>query len=64
MITLHEDGISYSGKPLFSDVSFFLGNGDRLGLVGKNGTGKTTLLKMLKGELPPTEGEISFSNEL
>ncbi|MGO9255153.1 MAG: ABC-F family ATP-binding cassette domain-containing protein [Bryobacteraceae bacterium] len=46
------------GRTLFRDLSFTLRPGSRLGLVGLNGTGKTTLLRMLGGDLPPDAGRI------
>jgi ATP-binding cassette subfamily F protein 3 len=45
---------------LFDDVTFQIHPGEKLGLVGRNGYGKTTLLRMLQGEVLPDEGEISF----
>jgi ATPase subunit of ABC transporter with duplicated ATPase domains len=47
------------GEVLFSDVSFQISPGQRAGLVGFNGVGKTTLLRILAGELAPDEGEVS-----
>jgi ATP-binding cassette subfamily F protein uup len=46
------------GRTLFRDLSFTLSPGARLGIVGLNGTGKTTLLRMLEGELKPDSGNI------
>ena len=46
------------GRTLFRDLTFTLGPGMRLGLAGLNGTGKTTLLRILNGELPPDSGEV------
>ena len=45
------------GRTLFRDLSFVLSPGARLGLVGQNGTGKTTLLRILNGEMAPDAGE-------
>jgi ATPase subunit of ABC transporter with duplicated ATPase domains len=44
---------------LFEEVTFRLGAGDRVGLVGKNGAGKSTMLKMLAGDFSPDTGVIS-----
>ncbi len=49
---------SYSGPALFSDVSFEVQKGERLAIVGPNGTGKSTLLRLLTGEERPDTGEI------
>ena len=54
------DGVSKAlgGRTLFRDLSFALTPGARLGLVGLNGTGKTTLLRILAGELAPDSGRV------
>src|SRR6185312_3464741 len=54
------EGISkdLGGRTLFRDLSFTLGPGVRLGLLGLNGTGKTTLLKILAGEIAPDSGTV------
>ena len=49
---------SLGGKQLFSDLTLLLKPGDRIGIVGGNGVGKTTLLRTLLGELPPDAGEV------
>lgn len=48
---------------LFKDVSFLLGNKEKVGLIGLNGTGKSTLLRILMGEEKPDKGEVSIGNE-
>ncbi|MBZ5727110.1 MAG: ABC-F family ATP-binding cassette domain-containing protein [Acidobacteriia bacterium] len=52
------------GRTLFRDLSFTLQPGSRLGLVGRNGTGKTTLLRILTGELEPDAGRIERADAL
>ncbi|HYQ37770.1 MAG TPA: ATP-binding cassette domain-containing protein [Pseudomonas sp.] len=52
------------GEPLIRDFSMVLQRGDRIGLLGANGTGKTTLLKLLLGELQPTSGSIHIGTKL
>ncbi|HWG93960.1 MAG TPA: ATP-binding cassette domain-containing protein, partial [Mycobacteriales bacterium] len=47
------------GRVLFADVSFRVGEGTKTALVGANGTGKTTLLRMVAGDLPPAAGTVA-----
>ena len=49
---------SYGEKLLFSDVSFSINEDDKIGIVGVNGTGKSTFLRTIAGETSPDEGEI------
>jgi ATPase subunit of ABC transporter with duplicated ATPase domains len=51
---------SYDDELLFREVSLLLGPGDRVGLVGPNGVGKSTLLRVLVGELAPDSGQVEF----
>ncbi len=57
-------GKELGGRRLFGDLSFTLTPGTRLGLLGRNGTGKTTLLRLLAGELEPDEGAVKRAREL
>ena len=52
------------GDELFRDVGFRVGNGDRVAIVGANGVGKSTLLKLITGDLQPSDGTISVDGEL
>ena len=52
-------GVNFGATTLFSDVSFTVAPGERWGIVGRNGTGKTTLFRLLTGELEPTRGNIA-----
>lgn len=58
MITVSSLSIHFTGNDLFSDVSFVVGDNDRIGLTGKNGAGKSTLLKILSGLQEPEKGSI------
>ena len=58
MISTQNLTLSYSGKPLFRNVNVKFTPGNCYGLIGANGTGKSTFLKILSGELEPTSGEV------
>ena len=64
MMNIHNLSISFQGEYLFEDITFKLGNGDRVGLIGKNGAGKSTMLKILSRELEPDSGQIAADKEL
>lgn len=55
---------SYTERKLFDDTSFFLQEGEKIGLIGVNGTGKTTLLRMMAGVEEPEKGKITFANHV
>lgn len=58
MITLSNLSLQFGGKYLFKDVNLRINSGDKYSLVGANGTGKSSLLKILSGELQPESGTI------
>ncbi len=58
MLIVNNLSKAYGAQVLFSEASFTVGSGERLGLVGRNGTGKTTLFRMILGEEMPDSGEI------
>lgn len=55
---------SYGDKPLFQGIDITLSPGTRLGIVGKNGTGKTTLLRILAGQVQQDKGTIKYADDL
>jgi ABC-type glutathione transport system ATPase component len=55
--------LSFGSQVLFDGVSFTIGKGERIGLVGRNGSGKTSLFNILAGKLRCDEGSISFPRE-
>jgi ATPase subunit of ABC transporter with duplicated ATPase domains len=61
MISAANITVQFGEKPLFEDVSVKFGNGHRYGLIGANGSGKTTFLKILGGELEPTHGNVAVT---
>ena len=61
---LEEVGFSYGAEPVFKDVSLLIRNGDGVALVGPNGVGKTTLLKILVGELEAGQGRIKIGSRV
>lgn len=63
MISVNSVTVSFGGYDLFDNVSFLVNPKDRIGLAGKNGAGKSTMLKLLAGEQNPTKGEISKPND-
>lgn len=63
MISVDGLKVEFGVKPLFEDVSFVVNDRDRIALVGKNGAGKSTMLKILCGLQKPTAGIVSVPNE-
>ena len=60
MITVSDLSLNYSGQPLFSHVDLQFVKGNCYGIIGANGAGKSTFLKILSGELESTSGEVSI----
>ena len=60
MIKINQLSKSYFARELFADVSFQMNAGERLGLVGRNGHGKTTLFRLILGQEEPDSGEITI----
>jgi ATP-binding cassette subfamily F protein 3 len=61
LVTVIDLCVSFPGKDLFKDMGFQVEPGDRIGLVGPNGSGKTSLLRLLAGESLPDRGEIRIT---
>jgi ABC transport system ATP-binding/permease protein len=64
LVTFDHLGYEVNGRTLFRDLTFPLTAGTRVGLVGPNGSGKTTILRLLRGELEPGSGAIERANAL
>ncbi|MFK7892063.1 MAG: ABC-F family ATPase [Granulosicoccus sp.] len=60
MISTANLTIQFGAKPLFENVSIKFGEGNRYGLIGANGSGKSTFMKMLSGELEPSSGTVAL----
>ena len=58
MFSINNLSIQFNGEFLFEDVSFIINKRDRIGLVGKNGAGKTTVMRLITGEMSPESGNI------
>jgi ATP-binding cassette subfamily F protein 3 len=63
MISVNNVSVAFGGSPLFESISFLINPKDRIGLAGKNGAGKSTMLKLLAMEQSPTSGSIAKPNE-
>jgi ATP-binding cassette subfamily F protein 3 len=63
MISVNGVTVSFGGYNLFDNISFLINPKDRIGLAGKNGAGKSTMLKLLAGEQNPTKGEIAVPRD-
>jgi ATP-binding cassette subfamily F protein 3 len=63
MISVNRLSVQFGGSDLFDDVSFLVNSRDRIGLTGKNGAGKSTMLKILAKQQQPTEGEVAIQND-
>ena len=63
MLTLSHCSVQFGGNYLFDDITFTIGTRDRIGLVGKNGAGKSTMLKILSGNVVSDEGNVIKSND-
>lgn len=61
MISASNITMQFGAEPLFENISAKFGNGNRYGLIGANGCGKSTLMKILSGDLVPTSGNVSIT---
>ena len=60
MISTANVTMQFGAKPLFENISVKFGEGNRYGLIGANGCGKSTFMKILSGELEPSSGNVSM----
>ena len=60
MLQINNLSLSFGGQELLDDISFNIHSGERIGLVGRNGSGKTSLFKLITGEIQPDSGRIAL----
>lgn len=64
ILTIENLTHSYSERKLFDDTSFYLEEGEKVGIIGINGTGKSTLLNIIAGNIVPDEGKVTIANKV
>ena len=64
MISIEHLSVEFSARPLFSDACFVVNKRDRIALVGKNGAGKSTMLKIIAGEQSPSSGTVAMQRDV
>ena len=64
MVSIEQLSVEFGAKPLFTDVNFVINKHERIALVGKNGAGKSTMLKIIAGLQTPTHGRVGKPKEL
>ncbi len=62
MVSIDALAVEFGGTTLFKDISFVVGDKDRIALMGKNGAGKSTLLKIIAGDQVPTRGKVTIND--
>jgi ATP-binding cassette subfamily F protein 3 len=62
-LSVNKLSLSFGGEELFGGISFALNEGDRLGIIGVNGCGKSTLFKLILGEYEPDEGNVFIAKD-
>ena len=64
LLSLNQITMSYGAKQLFSNLSFYVDEGDRIGIIGANGAGKSTLLRLMEGAETPESGTVARKKDL
>ena len=60
MLKIQNISVSIEGKPIFENASAVIPAGHKIGIVGRNGVGKTSLFRLIRGELEPESGQIDY----
>ena len=63
MVSVNNLSLYFGGQDIFKDISFMVNKGDKIGLTGKNGAGKSTAMKAIFGMLPLQSGSVKLLNE-
>ena len=63
MISIDQIAVEFGGQALFNDVSFVINENDKIALMGKNGAGKSTMMKIIAGVSKPTKGSVRFPKD-
>lgn len=63
MISIDNIAVEFTGKTLFKDVNFIINEGDKIALMGKNGAGKSTMMKIIAGAEKPTRGNVVYPKD-
>ena len=63
MISINDLTVEFSGKTLFKNISFVINEGDKIALMGKNGAGKSTMMKIIAGLQTPTKGKVQHPKD-
>ena len=64
LLTVKDLSQSFIDKTLYEDANFVLNKEDHMGVTGQNGVGKSTLIKILTGEIIPDEGQVKWQNKI
>ena len=64
MISINNLTVAYGGFTLLNEINFHISENDKIGLVGKNGAGKSTILKLICGLQSPTNGKVAVPNDV
>ncbi|MEE2953863.1 MAG: ABC-F family ATP-binding cassette domain-containing protein [Bacteroidota bacterium] len=64
MISVQDLSLYFGGQDIFNNISFMINKGDKIGLVGKNGVGKSTLLELLSNNIQPNSGDVISSDKV